>query len=114
MADFLDLIGLPVQRPADHQQSAVGAQQVELRRDRDGGGHAEHHFIHGAEYDASAAHDLVLPGYFALWLGVECSGGSAPKENTKMAPTGCSRRGCLDVSILVNPASPRGCFVLSL
>ena len=59
-AHLLDLVRLPVQRAADHQEYALCV----LRQfsDRLGGGYAEQHLFHLAEYDtAGLQHVDVLP-----------------------------------------------------
>ena len=66
LADFLDFVGLAVERAADHQERAVCAQPVHLLDDRLGGGAAEHHLVHGAEYDTPLVHDDCPPGRLAL------------------------------------------------
>ncbi len=61
-ADFPDLVGLAVERSADHQERADGLQPIELLDDRLGRRTAEYDLIHGAEYDTALVHALVLPG----------------------------------------------------
>ena len=55
-ADLLDLVGLAVQRPADHQERALRAQSVQLFQNRPGCRPPEHDLIHRAEYDTTFMH----------------------------------------------------------
>ena len=68
VADFLDLVGFAVERAADHQERAAGAQPVHLLDDRLGGRAAEHDLVHGAEYDTTLVHDLSSPDILALFV----------------------------------------------
>ena len=61
-ADVLDLVGFAVQRAADHQEGACGAEPVQLLDDRLGCRPSEHDLVHGAEYDTPLC-TLVLPGH---------------------------------------------------
>ena len=69
--DFLDLVGVAVERAADHQEGAVRAQAVHLRHDRVGGRAAEHDLVHGAENDTPLVHALVLPGRFGFIVALQ-------------------------------------------
>ena len=66
LPDFFDLVGLAVQRAADHQERARRAQPVQLLGDRFRRVAPEHDFIHGAEYDTALVHAFVLPGHGGL------------------------------------------------
>jgi hypothetical protein len=66
VADLLDLVGLAVERAADHQESAPRAEAIDLRDHRLGGGRADNHLVHGAENDTPLVHALVLPGRFGF------------------------------------------------
>jgi len=62
VADPRDLRRGPVERAADHQEYAFGAQSGCLFGDRLRGGDAEADFVHLAEYDpAIGGHDAFLP-----------------------------------------------------
>jgi hypothetical protein len=79
-ADFGDHVGFAVERAADHQEHALGAQAPGLLGDRFGGGFAEHDLIHFAEYDASfAGHGrsslCFAPGWIKLFTRISQSEG---------------------------------------
>ena len=65
-ADVFDHVGLAVQRAADHQKGAVGAQPVHLLDDHLGCRPSENDFIHGAEYHAPSDARLSSPDILAL------------------------------------------------
>jgi len=64
LADFLDLVGLTVERAANHQEGAGQAQAVHLPGGRLGGGRSENHLVHGAENDTPLVHDDCPPRRF--------------------------------------------------
>ena len=70
-ADFLDLVGVAIERAADHQERAGSAQPVHLLDDRLGGRAAENNLVHGAENDTPLVHDDCPPGtvWFCCSLG---------------------------------------------
>jgi hypothetical protein len=66
LAYILDLAGFAVERPAHHQEGALGAEPVKLLDDGLRGMAAEHDLVHGAEYDTALVHacppeDLFVP-----------------------------------------------------
>ena len=82
--DFVDLIGISMERAADHQKSAVQAQTVQLGRDRLGGGAAENNLLHRAENDTPGAHDAYPPRCSGLcWPLKQFSGGTVPMGTIK-------------------------------
>ena len=96
-ADFLDLVGVAVQRAADHQECTRQLQAIHLRRKRFRGRRSEHDLVHGAEYDATFTHVTVLPGPWPLRPCTQSSGldaGRGAKNNWPrgVAPNFVSRR----------------------
>ena len=64
--DFPDLIGLAVERAADHQERSGSLQAIQLLDDHLGRRTTEYNLIHGAEYDTALMHACPPRGILAL------------------------------------------------